>query len=56
MFNPIGGGGDSARTMNKRPFLHEKKVLEVPNFMTFLEVAGWFGPPALKQHPEALPY
>ena len=35
-FNPIGAGGaESARTIFKRPFLHEKRVLEVPNFVTF---------------------
>ena len=30
-----GGGAESARTIFKRPFLHEKRVQEVPNFVTF---------------------
>ena len=36
-FNPIraGGGAESARTFFNRPFLHEKRGLEVPNFVTF---------------------
>ena len=29
------GGAESARTIFNRPFLHEKRCLEVPNFMTF---------------------
>ena len=29
------GGAESARTFFKRPFLHEKSGLEVPNFVTF---------------------
>ena len=29
------GGAESARTIFKRPFLHEKRVLDVPNFVTF---------------------
>ena len=29
------GGAESARTFFKRPFLHEKRGLEVPNFVTF---------------------
>ena len=29
------GGTESARTFFKRPFLHEKRGLEVPNFVTF---------------------
>ena len=36
-------GPESARTFFKRPFLHEKRGLEL-------------SPPALKQHPEAPPY
>ena len=35
-FNPIGAGGaESAHTIFKRLFLHEKGVLEFPNFVTF---------------------
>ena len=30
-----GGGADSARPFFKRPFLHEKMVLEVSDFLTF---------------------
>ena len=35
--NPIGAGGgaESAHTFFKHPFLHEKRGLEVPNFVTF---------------------
>ena len=34
--NPIrAGGAESARTFFKHPFLHEKRGLEVPNFVTF---------------------
>ena len=29
------GGADTACTIFKGPFLHEKRVLEVPNFVTF---------------------
>ena len=29
------GGAESARTLFNRPFLHEKRGLEVPNFVTF---------------------
>ena len=29
------GGAESARTFFKRPFLHEKRGLEVQNFVTF---------------------
>ena len=31
----LGWGAESARTIFKLPFLHEKRVLEVPNFVTF---------------------
>ena len=35
-FNPIRVGvAESARPFFKRPFLHEKRGLEVPNFVTF---------------------
>ena len=34
-FNPIRArGAESARTFFKRPFLHEKRGLEVPKFVT----------------------
>ena len=34
--NPnMAGEADSALTFFKKPFLHEKRGLEVPNFMTF---------------------
>ena len=31
----LGQGGAESETIFKRPFLHEKRVLEVPNFVTF---------------------
>ena len=35
IFNPIGAGGTMFPTFFKRLFLHEKRVLDVPNFLTF---------------------
>ena len=36
------GGAESARTFFNRPFLQEKRGLEVPNFVTFPNSLGTF--------------
>ena len=60
----LGGGVQSAHTFFRQLFPHEKKSLEVPNFVTFLFFTAFLGDlegaatltlPPLKPHPEAKP-